>query len=723
MSVRETVFQVYGLTKVYRMGEVEVHALRGVDLELYQGEMVVFLGPSGSGKSTFLNILGGLDTATGGRVSYRGRDLSKATEAELTEYRRFHVGFVFQFYNLIPSLTAFVMFISTIDSLDLTRQGYYREYGFCHLFARLKRAPAGVKSQLEGILGVDRVETRVAAEVKLDVPGFAEPVTGRMISLPEGGMPALNRLFLRKGRLPDPFRDDEAVLSETFAQAHGLDIGDPLGAVINGRWQRLVITGVGLSPEFVLQMSPEAISPDFKRYGILWMGCEALARAYDMDGAFNDVVLTLSPGAREQDVITRIDRLLDRYGGLGAYGREDQLSHRLMSNEFRQLRTCARIFPVIFISVSAFLLNVVVSRIVSTQREQVATLKAFGYTNLHIGLHDTKLVVLIALAGTAGGVLVGVWLGKVLGAIYMEIYRFPPLEYTLRPAVVVYAALISLGSALLGAAHAVWRAAGQPPAEALRPEPPARYRVSMVERAGAGRFLGGPTKMIVRSIERRPLRSLLSVFGIAIACFTRQYIGLMGFMDRRALNRLMREGDAVSGALLTADPLHAKALHRSLVAMPRVRGTVVRRDEVRNFFDTQAEPLLFFTFIAMLTACSISFGVVYNSMRIALSERVRELSSLRVLGYTRGEISYILLGELGLLTLAAIPPGFLLGQGLCAYIAHALASDIFRVPFMLSSRTYAVSAAVVITSALVSGLIVRHRLDHLDLVEVLKTKE
>lgn len=100
------VFDVRGLTKVYEMGEVKVEALRGVDFDLVSGELIVLLGPSGSGKSTLLNILGGLDTASGGRVTYCGRDLTQATERELTEYRRFHVGFVFQFYNLIPSLTA-----------------------------------------------------------------------------------------------------------------------------------------------------------------------------------------------------------------------------------------------------------------------------------------------------------------------------------------------------------------------------------------------------------------------------------------------------------------------------------------------------------------------------------------------------------------------------------------------------------------------------------------
>ncbi len=103
---REVIFRAEGLTKVYRMGEVEVHALRGVDLVLYAGEFVVLLGPSGSGKSTLLNILGGLDVPTAGHVWYHGEDLTRANDAQLTAFRREHVGFVFQFYNLIPSLTA-----------------------------------------------------------------------------------------------------------------------------------------------------------------------------------------------------------------------------------------------------------------------------------------------------------------------------------------------------------------------------------------------------------------------------------------------------------------------------------------------------------------------------------------------------------------------------------------------------------------------------------------
>lgn len=762
---------------------------------------------------------------------------------------------------VVSGVATFIMFISTMDSLSLTRDRFYRDYQFADVFVNLKRAPESLKEKIQNIPGVRQVETRVSAYVKLDIKGFPEPVTARIVSVPDDGKPLLNRLYIKKGRLADPAKDNEVVINENFAQAHGFDPGDRFAAIIHGKWKELTITGIALSPEFVLIMRPEAMSPDFKHYGILWMGRKALGKSYEMDGAFNDVVLTLYPDASMGDVLTGIDRIVEPYGGFGAYARKDQISHRLLNEEFKQLRRSSEIFPTIFICVAAFLLNVVMSRTINTQREQIAALKAFGYTNLDIGVHYAKLVVLIISAGLAGGIAAGVWFGKMLGGIYMEVYRFPHLLYTLHPAVIVAALLISIASALVGTLHSLWRAAKQPPAEAMRPEPPAQYRVTLIEKTGLGRRLSQPSRIIARNVERKPVRTFLSIIGIAVACATmissgffkdavafmvnvqfvrsqkedmkvafteptsrralyelkelpgvqhaetyrtvpvrfrfgnrsyktaingmepesrlhllldthlnpislppsgivlndylgkflgvragdlltvevlegakpvrqvpvvalvKLYLGVMGYMDVTALNRLLREGDAISGAYLLTDPLYSGKLYRNFIDMPRVSGTVLRRNEIRNFHDVQAKGMLFFTFIATLMACSISFGVVYNSARIALSERSRELSSLRVLGYTRGEISYILLGELGLITLIAIPLGFLIGYWLCAYIAQALASDLFRVPLVIETKTYALAAAVVLASASVSGLIVRHKLDHLDLVEVLKTRE
>ena len=762
---------------------------------------------------------------------------------------------------VVSGVATFIMFITTMHSLDRTRNSFYNDYNFADVFVYLKRAPESLKEKIKEVPGVNQVETRVSAYVKLDIKGFPEPVTGHIISVPDDGQPLMNRLYIRKGRLADPAKDNEVVINESFAHAHDFNLGDQFAAIINGKWKKLTITGIALSPECVLVMRPFAMSPDFKRYGILWMSRKAISKAYNMEGAFNDIVLTLYPGANVNEVLRELDNIVDRYGGFGAYARKDQISHRLLNEEFNMLRRMSKIFPTIFICVAAFLLNVVMSRTINTQREQIAALKAFGYDNVAIGIHYAQLVVLIILAGLLLGIFAGIWLGKILGGIYMAVYRFPALVFVLKPWVIVSAIIISIASALVGTLHSLWRAAKQPPAEAMRPEPPAKYQITLLEKMGIGRTFSQPTRIIARNIERKPIRTFLSIIGIAVACATmissgffkdsidymvnvqfvlsqkedmavgfveptshralyeiqemegvhyaetfrtvpvkfkfgrssyktvingiepdsrlhplldtnfkpvtlpqegiilndylgkilgvkagdiltvetlegakairqvqvvalvKLYLGVMGYMDVKALNRLMKEGDAVSGVYITADAQYQEKLYRSFVNMPRVSGTVVRKNEIRNFYDVQAKGMLFFTFIATLMACSICIGVVYNNARIALAERSRELSSLRVLGYTRGEISYILLGELAFIALVAIPLGFLIGNALCAYIAAMLQSDLFRVPLVIELKTFSLAAAVVLISASISGLIVRHKLDHLDLVEVLKTRE
>jgi putative ABC transport system permease protein len=762
---------------------------------------------------------------------------------------------------IVSGVATFVISLSTLDSLRETRAVFYRDNRFAEVFASLKRAPESLADAVRAIPGVDRVETRVTAAASLEVPGFPEPVRGLLISVPDTGEPALNALHLRQGRGVTAERDDEVVASEAFALAHRLHPGDPVGAIINGKRKSLRIVGIGLSPEHVYQVAPGSIFPDYKRYGVLWMGRKALAAAYGMEGAFNDLAATFSPGVTRQDVVDRLDTLLEPYGGQGAYTRDDQVSHRYLTEEFRQLGTLASIFPVIFLGVAAFLLNVVVSRLVSLQREQVGILKAFGYSDADVGWHYVQLIVLIVIVGVAGGLVAGAWLGRGMTRMYMAFYRFPYLHYELRPAVAVSAGIVSIASAVLGAVQAVRKAVLLPPAEAMRAVPPERFRVTLLERLGLRGILSQPARMIARNVGRRPVKAALSILGIGFACailmlgnvqedavgfmvdtqfrlaqredmavafvepasgralaelrgipgirygepfrsvaarlrhghrswrlsvqgFSRdgylhrvldtrlqplpmpregvvltdylaerlgvrpgdrvtlevlegnravrevpveglvgEYFGVNAYMDMEALNRLLGEGNAISGAFLSADREDRQKVYDVLKGMPRVAGTVVREDAIRSFYETMGGTLLLFTFVITLLASSIAFGVVYNSARIALSERSREMASLRVLGFTRGEISYILLGELGVLTAAGIPVGFLIARGLAAYIAERMKSDLFRVPLVMSPSSYGFAAAVVIVSALLSGLLVRRRLDHLDLVAVLKTKE
>lgn len=762
---------------------------------------------------------------------------------------------------LMCGVATFIMFLATLHALRETQQSYYRQYRFADMFVSLKRAPQSLAARVRLVDGVARADFRVVAQVRLEMPGFDEPVMGQMVSAPEAGGASLNDLFLASGRLPDPLRPDEVVVSKPFAEAHALRLGATFSALLNGRRQLLRLVGTALSPEFIEQMRPGAATPDYKRFGVMWMARRALGLAYDMDGAFNDIAIALAPHADGEAVIARIDQLLAPYGGLGAYTREDQRSHRYLTQELDQLGTLASLFPAIFLGVAAFLLNVVMGRLVATQREQVATLKAFGYTNGTLMWHYLKLVGLIAAVGIVGGTALGAWLGAGLSGVYREFYHFPYLDFTLPPFTVLEAAAISLLAAGGGTALAIRRTASLRPAQAMRPEAPARYTVSWIERLDTRRWLSQPARMILRHIQRGRWHSLLTVLGVSlgggiiltglfqhdtvnymldvqfrqaqrddlavlftdpaagrardelaalpgvrrvevfrsvpvrlrfgaasyrtairgmenggdlqrlldtdlrpvplpaqgimlteylanllgvragerlqvevlegrrplrevtVAGVVREYIGVSAYMELRALNALMREGPVLSGAWLAIDRATLPLLYQRLSGMPRVAGMAQREQEIRNFNRMMEQTMLFFSTIATAFAIIIAFGVIYNSARIALTERGHELASLRVLGFTRAEIAYILLGELGLLALVALPTGLLLGRAMCHYIARALQTDLFRVPVVLDTRTYAIAALAVIVSAILSGLAVRRRLDRLDLVAVLKTAE
>lgn len=762
---------------------------------------------------------------------------------------------------IAAGIATFIMSLSTLESMSQTRDRYYRDYRFADIFASVKRAPEALADRIIALPGVSAVQTRVVANAKLEIPGFDEPVTGLVVSLPAAGQPQVNRLYLRKGRMPDPVRDDEVVLNEVFADAHGLGPGDSLAMIVKGRFKQLQVVGVALSPEFILQIAPGAIMPDYRRYGVMWMSRDALDSAYDMDGAFNDVVLRTTRNASKADIIERLNQLLAPYGGLDAVGRQWQMSHRFLDSEFLMLRQMAFMFSVIFLGIAAFLLNIVVSRMISSQREQIASLKAFGYGNMHIALHYIAYIGVIVVAGMVAGVASGAWLGRSLSELYMEYYRFPILEYGISMRVLLTAFLVTATAALLGTVYAVIRAALLAPAEAMQPEVPASYHRAVLEKLGLGRLLGQPERMVLRHLERKPVKATLSVVGIAMACaimvfgtffrdaidymveiefglaqrqdvtvtFTEptsynayfdmlrmrgvqygevfrtvpvrfvhgqheyrtalhgletgadlyrpvdthqepisipgqgivitdylarllhvrpgdkltvevlegrrpvlrlpvaalasQYIGVNAYMRIHALNDIMQEGDAISGVYLKVDPAYEDAVTAELKDMPRVANTDVRTHVLESFYEHIGENTFIFVGFISVLAGVITFGVVYNSMRIALTERSRELASMRVLGFTRGEISYILLGELFLLTLLALPLGLVIGYELCRVMIAHVQLDIFRIPLIIEPSTYALAASVVLIASVLSGLLVRSRLDHLDLIAVLKTRE
>ncbi|HSF47779.1 MAG TPA: ABC transporter permease, partial [Burkholderiales bacterium] len=408
----------------------------------------------------------------------------------------------------------FVAELSTYDSLQWSRASYYEDARFAHVFADVKRAPHSVTRRIAEIPAVAEVETTVVFDVILDIPGVVEPVTGRMIALPDSGQPRVNRLYLRQGQFPERGRRNEVLVSESFAKARGLQPGDSLAALINGKREQLTIIGVVLSPEYIFSARGGQL-PDDKGFGVFWMEREQLASAYNMEGAFNHAAVRLTSGALEPDVVSALDRLLAPYGALGAHGRTDQVSHKILSQEINQQKTFASIFPTIFLGVAAFLLHVVLSRQVAMQREQIAALKALGYGNRTIGWHYLKLVLVIVASGILAGVAIGAWLGRYMTEMYTVFFHFPHLVYHVELWIPLTAAVASLGAGVSAALGTMWRVARLAPAEAMRPPAPARFRRMLLERLGLERVLSAQARMVIRILERRPLRTLFTTFAIA----------------------------------------------------------------------------------------------------------------------------------------------------------------------------------------------------------------
>jgi putative ABC transport system permease protein len=416
---------------------------------------------------------------------------------------------------IAAGVAMFVAYFSTFDSLRLAQQTYYDRFRFADVFVSLKRAPLHVADNLAEIPGIAPVTPRVVVDVALDIPGLIEPATGRLISIPAREQPILNEPFLRRGRRPES--TDEILASEGFAIAHDFAPGDTVAATINGRRRVLRIAGIALSPEYIYSIRPGEIVPDNARFGVFWMEQRALSAAFNMEGAFNDASFALMRGTSEPEAVAAIDRLLAPYGSLGAVVRANQLSNWFIENELTQLQTMGFIIPAIFLSVSAFLLNIVLSRLIAVQREQIAALKALGYTNREIALHYVSWAVAISMVGTVLGVLGGIWLGSSITTLYNDFFRFPTLTYTLAPAIVIEGAAISLGAGALGAAGAVRRAVRLPPAEAMRPEPPARHYLTWLDRMVPRPLAPPAVKMILRNLQRQPVRAGLSALGVAFA--------------------------------------------------------------------------------------------------------------------------------------------------------------------------------------------------------------
>ncbi len=762
---------------------------------------------------------------------------------------------------IAAGIAVFTMAMCAYASLKNGQEEFYREFRFADIFSNARRCPNAMIPRIENLPGVSTVETRLVYEVLLDVPGMVEPGTARLISFPDSGENRLNRVYISRGRMLEPNRRGEVVVSEMFADAHGFVPGDQVEAIINGKLQTLKIVGVALSPEFVIQIQGGSMLPDKKRYGIFWMNENELESAFDMTGAFNSLSLKLGYGSNPQEVIAQLDDLLEPYGSVGAYDRSENVSHQFVEDELTQLRTMATIAPAIFLSVAAFLLNIVVTRIITKQREQIAALKAFGYSNYEVGFHYLNFVMIVAIAGMLVGTLFGIWMATRLTGMYQEFYKFPLLTTEVNRTAILYALLLTSAVALLSTWLAVRKAISLPPAEAMRPEPPPAFRPTIIEKLFPTHHLPAALRMVIRNVQRKPFKSMASITGIAmsvavlivgafsldsldylidfqfrkaqrqdltigfiepatasvvhelsslggvrdsetmravpsrihfqqrnrrigitglepnanlfrlldskeqvvdipdhgimlnsklaevlgckkgdhvyvqilederptveleVTAIVDEFGGMNAYMKKSQVHEMLNESAVASGAFLKVDANELENVYQELKSRPGIGSVSIKNAAIVSFMETIADNMLTMRAFNIMFAIVIAIGVVYNSARISLSEQSRDLATMRVIGFTQNEISTVLLGEIGLLTVLAIPSGCAIGFGLAWTLIQGLATENYRIPLIINNSTYAFACSIVLAATFASGLIVQRRLKHLDLVSALKTRE
>jgi putative ABC transport system permease protein len=763
---------------------------------------------------------------------------------------------------LASGVATLVLANGAYRSLLETRTAYYERYRFGDIFAIARRTPNHLRERIARIPGVLAAETRIQSTALLDIEGLSQPVTGLILSLPRsGGQPAVNALYPSSGRFPDPSRDDEVLINDSFAKAQNLRPGSRFKAILNGRMKALQITGTVFSPEFVYALGPGDVVPDDKRFGIIWLGERAAEAAFDLKSAFNSVTLKLMRGVNSEIALARLDNLLSPYGGRGGYLRKDQQSHAFIDAELKQLRAMSRIIPPIFLAVAAFLINMTLARLIAMEREQIGLFKALGYSNLAVAGHYLKFVTIIAAIGVAIGVGAGIWLGRGLTRIYAEFYHFPFLVFTNPLDVFVIAGAIGFVAAWLGSLQSIARVLALSPAVAMAPPVPPRYRHGLAERIGPVLGFSQVTMMVLRHLARHPLRTGMTIFGISAACallvmslstndaieqmidityfqtsrqhitigfenlkparvvhdvsrlpgvtraepvrtiaatlhnghlsrrisiqavrrdsdlqrlldrnlqplsvpklglalsdklaqileagvgdritvettdqhrrtfhlpvtaIQQSYLGLTAFADFETMTALLGDGRAVTAVNVTTDINQTDTLYRKLKSLPSIASVMLMRASLRTFRETLAQNIHIMMAVYIVLATIITFGVVYNSARIQLSERARELASLRVLGFTTAEVSNILLGQIAFTVAAAIPIGFGLGYVFTYILISGFETELYRVPFIVNRATYGWAAVIVIATSIVSALIVRRRVGRLDLISVLKSRE
>ncbi len=754
----------------------------------------------------------------------------------------------------------FVLLDGSVRSMEASKDAYYERYRFADIFAPVKRAPNYILKDIAEIPGVATVEGRINGGAIVDMPGLPA-IRAIALSLPIFDRPKLNDIYLTAGRMIDTTQDDEIVLLQGFADAHGLNLGDKIDATMSGAKRTFVIVGLAQSPEFVFTVAPGELIPDDKRFAIMWMSEEALEAAFDLDGAFNEALIGLSRNALEPAIIARLDTILAPYGGFGAYDRADQISNRFLTEELDSRAASAKTVPPIFLAVAAFLLNIVVTRMIQAERGEIGLMMAFGYSHAEIAAHYFKFILTIALSGSVVGCLFGVWVGGGMTEFDKEYYKLPFLSFEANLDTILIGLAISGLAASVGLIVALRQIADLTPAVAMSPPAPPDYSKTTFGGAWMKRALDQPSRMVLRGLLRRPMRAgaaclavgvamglsaamqnlitgfnylldanftvisrsdatvsfieplsyktiyelqrmdgvtrvepfrsvsarlrnglyeyrggvsgmvsepalnravdgdlqtiyiredgvilskpLAKILNIApgdnltvevregrrptltlpVVALAESFLGSTVYFEMNALNRVLKEQGRVSGAHIQIDPAKSDAINNKLKKMPGVAGVTLNAQARESFQEVMNQGAGAMRFIMAMVAIIITVGVVYNSARIAFAEREHDLASLRVIGFTRRETSFVLLGELAVITILALPIGAAFGYYLSTLVSTAFSTELYTIPARIDPRSFGEAALFVVLAAMASGWMVQRDVNKLDMVSALKTRE
>lgn len=445
---------------------------------------------------------------------------------------------------IIGGISVLISSWSSYLSLQLAKNNFYQEYQFADVFAEVKRAPESVAHKISQLPGVKSLEFRIIETGLVDLSHQAEPALGKFISW-YGNDQIINRIYLRQGRMPLKSIHMEVVVHEAFAVAHKLKPGDKLSVLLGGRKKELVISGIGLSPEYVYALSPVAPLPDDLHFGIFWLRHEDLANWSGMTGAFNSLQIKTTLNAPLEELKRQMDLLLHPFGSLQAYDRTRQVSHIFVEGEINEQRVMAIVIPVIFLTVAMFILNIMVTRIIELQRPQIATLKALGYDSSSLFIHFFQLVTLILLVGIVPSVFFGNWIGNWYAGLYANFFRFPTIDFSLSGEAIILGFVAGLVPGWIAVGRALSRVIALKPAEALRPPNPPAFHESVFEKLGFTSGLSLFSKMIIRPLVFKPVRLLMSILGMAAALAIliqgSFWTDMIDFMIHRQFQEMHRE--------------------------------------------------------------------------------------------------------------------------------------------------------------------------------------